>query len=400
MSVFQVKPKEQTKDGRKWMFQVYYKGLDGINKKYRSKKFMTKKEAQEAERQFVLTLDQSINHRDMTFKDLYLAFYEYQSDKVRETTIKTYRDRIKYLELFDKIKLRELNINHFELWKKEINKLPLATSYKNDLFKFVKAILNFGTRWYDFNFAPVYNKMTNFTNPNELKKEMEFFTIDEFQKFISVEDDIVFKPLFETLYYMGLRKGELRGLQWKDIDFYNKMMKIHKQIPSIYSMNNYRLSPLKTQNSNRDLPINDLLINDLKKLYNCQKEYKNFSQEWFVFGNETPIPKDAIRTRKNKNCKLAGVKQIRVHDFRHSCASFLINYSASITLVAKYLGHTKIDETLNTYSHMYQNKLEDIVKLINKSTMQNTNDIETESNIDDTLDSDIENAKEDMGLSL
>lgn len=400
MSVFQVKPKEQTKDGRKWMFQVYYKGLDGINKKYRSKKFMTKKEAQEAERQFVLTLDQSINHRDMTFKDLYLAFYEYQSDKVRETTIKTYRDRIKYLELFDKIKLRELNINHFELWKKEINKLPLATSYKNDLFKFVKAILNFGTRWYDFNFAPVYNKMTNFTNPNELKKEMEFFTIDEFQKFISVEDDIVFKPLFETLYYMGLRKGELRGLQWKDIDFYNKMMKIHKQIPSIYSMNNYRLSPLKTQNSNRDLPINDLLINDLKKLYNCQKEYKNFSQEWFVFGNETPIPKDAIRTRKNKNCKLAGVKQIRVHDFRHSCASFLINYGASITLVAKYLGHTKIDETLNTYSHMYQNKLEDIVKLINKSTMQNTNDIETESNIDDTLDSDIENAKEGMELSL
>ena len=400
MSVFQVKQKEQTKDGRKWMFQVYYKGLDGINKKYRSKKFLTKKEAQEAERQFVLTLDQSINHRDMTFKDLYLAFYEYQSDKVRETTIKTYRDRIKYLELFDKIKLRELNINHFELWKKEINKLPIATSYKNDLFKFVKAILNFGTRWYDFNFAPVYNKMTNFTDPNELKKEMEFFTIDEFHKFISVEDDIVFKPLFETLYYMGLRKGELRGLQWKDIDFNNKMMKIHKQIPSIYSMDNYKISPLKTKNSNRDLPINDLLIYDLKKLYKKQKEYKNFSQEWFVFGNELPIPKDAIRTRKNKNCKLAEVKQIRVHDFRHSCASFLINYGASITLVAKYLGHTKIDETLNTYSHMYQNKLEDIVKLINKSTLQEMNSMEEENYIDESLQYDIEDTKEDIEMSL
>lgn len=400
MSVFQVKPKEQTKDGRKWMFQVYYKGLDGINKKYRSKKFLTKKEAQDAERQFVLTLDQSINHRDMTFKDLYLAFYEYQSDKVRETTMKTYRDRIKYLKLFDKIKLRELNINHFELWKKEISKLPLATSYKNDLFKFIKAILNFGTKWYDFNFAPVYNKMTNFTNPNELKKEMEFFTIDEFNKFISIENDILFKPLFETLYYMGLRKGELRGLQWKDIDFNNKMMKIHKQIPSIYSMENYRLSPLKTKNSNRDLPINDLLINDLKKLYNYQKQYKNFNQEWFVFGNETPIPKDAIRTRKNKNCKLAEVKQIRVHDFRHSCASFLINYGASITLVAKYLGHTKIDETLNTYSHMYQNKLEDIVNLINKSTMQNTTDIESKNSIDDNLDNDIDDSKDDMEISL
>ncbi len=336
----------------------------------------------------------------MTFKDLYLAFYEYQKDKVRETTIKTYRDRIKYLELFDNIKLKELNINHFELWKKEINKLPLATSYKNDLFKFVKAILNFGTKWYDFNFAPVYNKMTNFTNPNELKKEMDFFTIDEFHKFISVEDDIVFKPLFETLYYMGLRKGELRGLQWKDIDFNNKIMKIHKQIPSIYSMDNYKISPLKTKNSNRDLPINDLLIYDLKKLYDKQKEYKNFSQEWFVFGNELPIQKDAIRTRKNKNCKLAKVKQIRIHDFRHSCASFLINYGASITLVAKYLGHTKIDETLNTYSHMYQNKLEDIVKLINKSTLQEINSINEENYIDDSLQSDIEDTKEDIEMSL
>lgn len=351
---------------------------------------MTKKEAQEAERQFLLSLDQTINHRDMTFKDLYLAFYEYQSDKVRESTIKTYRDRIKYLELFDKIKLREMNIKHFELWKKEINKLPLATSYKNDLFKFVKAILNFGTRWYDFNFAPMYNKMTNFTNPNELKKEMEFFTIEEFNKFISVENDILFRPLFETLYYMGLRKGELRGLQWKDIDFNNKMMKIYKQIPSIYSVDNYRLSPLKTKNSNRDLPINDILLEDLEKLYNSQKQYNNFSQEWYVFGNDLPIHKDTIRRRKNANCKEAGVKQIRVHDFRHSCASFLINYGASITLVAKYLGHTKIDETLNTYSHMYQNKLEDIVKLINQNAkrIKEENVIENNS-IDEDLEIDI-----------
>lgn len=70
------------------------------------------------------------------------------------------------------------------------------------------------------------------------------------------------------------------------------------------------------------------------------------------------------------NCKNAGVKQIRVHDFRHSCASLLINNGASITLVAKYLGHTKVDETLNTYSHMYQNKLEDIVNLMNIITFK------------------------------
>ena len=75
-----------------------------------------------------------------------------------------------------------------------------------------------------------------------------------------------------------------------------------------------------------------------------------------------------LRCRKNKDCKLAEVKQIRIHDFRHSCASLLINSGATINVVAKYLRHTKIDETLNTYSHMFKNKLNGIVDTINKLT--------------------------------
>ena len=66
---------------------------------------------------------------------------------------------------------------------------------------------------------------------------------------------------------------------------------------------------------------------------------------------------------------------IRIHDFRHSCASLLIDSGANITLVAKYLGHSKIDETLNTYSHMYQNRLENIVQIIevqNTKLLENT----------------------------
>ena len=65
-----------------------------------------------------------------------------------------------------------------------------------------------------------------------------------------------------------------------------------------------------------------------------------------------------------------GLKQIRLHDFRHSCASLLISRGANITLVGRYLGHTKIDETLNTYSHMFKNKLDDIVGTINRLNNQ------------------------------
>ena len=73
-----------------------------------------------------------------------------------------------------------------------------------------KALMNFDTKWYDINFVKVYNKMTNFTNPNERKKEMAFYTLEEFQRFLSVETDLKFRCAFQTLFYCGLRNGELR----------------------------------------------------------------------------------------------------------------------------------------------------------------------------------------------
>ena len=76
------------------------------------------------------------------------------------------------------------------------------------------------------------------------------------------------------------------------------------------------------------------------------------------------------------------VKDIRIYDFRHSCASLLIDSGANITLVSKYLGHTKIDETLKTYSHMYQNRLDTIVNIIElQNSRLNNNVIETKPTI-------------------
>lgn len=100
-----------------------------------------------------------------------------------------------------------------------MNSKPISTRYKNGVFKYLKAPMNFGTKWYDVNFVKVYNKMTNFTNPNERKKEMLFYTLDEFQKFLSVETNLKFRCAFQTLFYCGLRNSELRGLTLNGIDF-------------------------------------------------------------------------------------------------------------------------------------------------------------------------------------
>ena len=72
-----------------------------------------------------------------------------------------------------------------------------------------------------------------------------------------------------------------------------------------------------------------------------------------------------LKTNKKIYCKNANVKQIWIHDFRHSCASLLINKGASIALVSKYLGHSKITTTLNIYTHMYKSELENVTNLLN-----------------------------------
>lgn len=101
-----------------------------------------------------------------------------------------------------------------------------------------------------------------------------------------------------------------------------------------------------------------------------------------MLGNIDPLAATTLLDRKTKNAFMARVKDIRIHDFRHSCASLLIDSGANITLVAKYLGHTNIDETLNTYSHMYQNRLDTIVNIIElQNSRLNNNVIETKPTI-------------------
>ena len=199
---------------------------------------------------------------------------------------------------------------------------------------------------------------------------MDFYTLEEFKRFISNEDNLKFKCLYETLYYCGLRRGEARALTWNDINFEDKELRVNKNIVQLEGENShkYMVTTSKTKSSIRTIPIAETLLNDFKRLLEQDKKTYGFKKSWYVFGTDIPITNSRLRDRKNQLCQKANLKQIRIHDFRHSCASLLINNGANITMVAKYLGHTKINETLNTYSHMFKNKLNDIVNTINKRT--------------------------------
>ena len=147
-------------------------------------------------------------------------------------------------------------------------RLNIFLRYKNDIYKFLKSILNFGVKWHNLNFQAVYNKMTKFQDPNESRKKMSYYTYDKFKKFISYEEDLRWKCVFEILYYCGLRKGELKGLTWKDIYFNKKVLSVNKQITQRNNRVKFEFSDTKTRDSRRIVPM----LNDLKILYEQDKK--------------------------------------------------------------------------------------------------------------------------------
>ena len=159
--------------------------------------------------------------------------------------------------------------------------------------------------WYDFNLNKVYAKMTKFSNSSDIPKEMMYFTYDEWKQFISVETELQKKVMFEILYYCGLRKGELRGLTWRNIDLVNKTLSIKKQITDRGgSVKEFQFSTPKTKSSIRTLKMPEVLTNDLKMLKNEAKNIVGFNEKFFVSGDAFPVSSNALADHKNENCKL------------------------------------------------------------------------------------------------
>ena len=355
--------KYKRKNG-KYYFRTYYTSLTGERKQYTSKDFNTKKERDEAEAEFILQKT-DVKYNKLTFKELSQSYLSFQKDKVKISSYYAIEKTLKYLKSLNNIKLEEITLSQYNHWKDEINKLNISTRTKNNIYRQLRSILNYGIKYYDLK-IPIINKMTNFSSPDELKKEMLFFDYEEFKRFIENEDNLMWNTFFKILYFCGLRKGEAKALTWKDIDFNKHTISINKSIISKIKGQNWLISTPKTKGSIRTIQYPKQVEDGLKALYNEAIRYKDFNKNRFVFGYIEPLKDTTIAKRRDKLCDKADLKRIRIHDFRHSTASLLINQQASITLIAKYLGHTDIATTLNTYSHMFENEYDILMEKINK----------------------------------
>lgn len=356
--------KKQLKSGIKYSYTLRYKDIYGNTKQYTSKGYDTKKEAELEEAKFRIKIqEKKVSFNNITFDDVFKEYIEYKSKSVKVQTLNKIKDLYKHFEPIKNIKVNDLELNTYNKFTLYIEQKGNTVNWNNKVLNLLRSLINYSHKYYNTS-DTILAFIENYKEVNPFKKEMQFFTYEEFQKFISVIEEFEYKTFFEVLYYLGLRQGEACSLTWSDIDFNKKEVSINKTITTKLRGQLYTISSPKTKKSNRILPIPKKLLESLKIMKLNAKKKKYFKESWFVFGDELPFRETTIQVRKNKYCKLAGVKQIRIHDFRHSCASFLIQNGASIVLVSKYLGHSKISITLDTYTHLYENELKKVSNLI------------------------------------
>lgn len=370
MPVYHEKNKKRwTKDGRSYYFKCYYTDVYGIKKPYKSKMYKLSKEAKEAEREFLSKNDREDDKSsNISFLDVYSEWLSYKRKKVKSTTFYSVVKRSEFhiVPVFSKYKLHSIKFNLINQWITHITNLNITTGHKNTLIRTLKEILIYAMNNYDYS-PKIVEKIQLFKIEDVIKKataETNFWTLEDFNTFIKSVDNNFYFIVFNFLYYTGLRSGEMIALTWEDIDFKRKQVRVNKTFTNKVLEDTYKITTPKTTNSIRYVDLDDDLVKLLENHKKHEEKIYNFKTNWYVFGNVKYLPPTTLRRYLNKYIKLAKVKRITLHGFRHSHVSLLINLGCDSRDVAERIGDT-IQMVERTYYHMFPTKKKETINLLN-----------------------------------
>lgn len=335
----------------KWFAKFYYTNWQGIKKQKWKRGFATKKEALGFERDF---LEKQSANPDMTFQNLYEIYMEDMAARLKQSTLLTKKAVLQthILPFFGSKPINEIKASDVRRWQAKLMSSPnnYSQTYLKKINTELNSIINYAKRFYDLNTNPCGKAGTIGKAKAE---EMDYWTYNEYIAFREgVKDKSLSYICFEVLYWTGMREGELLALSPADIDLDNKTISINRTYQRIEGKDVFT-SP-KTRKSKRKIPIPDFLCQELSDY--IQSRYMLDADERLF-----PVTKSYHSHEMIRGCKNTGVKKIRIHDIRHSHASLLINQGCDALMLADRLGHEKVSTTLNTYSHLFPHKQQELV---------------------------------------
>ena len=176
-------------------------------------------------------------------------------------------------------------------------------------------------------------------------QEMQTIPAEQLQAFLQEAKATGVYEMYYIELATGLRRGELLGLKWQDIDWKNGVIKVRRQVARVDGQ--IKEAPLKTKNSYRTVTISQQAIEVLK-------EQKKKTNDTYVFPspNGGPISPDSVNNMLKRVLERAGIPKIRFHDLRHTFATIALQNGVDIKTVSGMLGHFSAGFTLDTYAHV------------------------------------------------
>lgn len=356
----------KNKKGFTWSFTLDL-GRDhatGKRKQITRRGFETKKEAELAANQMTIEINNEtfVHEKETLFKDFIIDYLTIIAQPaVKPSTFYGYKTVVekRLIPTFGHMKIKNFTPKLISSYYTDLLKEGLTEEFIRYIHSILKMAAKTAIDWKyiknDF--------MLNVKAPSRQKKSVNTWSIDECNKFLNrmrEQKEHIFMMYYLAIY-TGMRRGELLGLKWDNIDFEKRRIYVEHSLYYISGQGLVLQSP-KTISGKRNISITDEAIAELqsyklKKQEQLLKVGMKLSGEHFVvstFGGE-PVNPNTVHKQFLYDIKLAGVKRIRFHDLRHTHATIMLEIGENSKVVSERLGHSNVSITLDKYSHVTPN---------------------------------------------
>lgn len=295
-------------------------------------------------------------------------FAEYAKTNLRHTTYSyLYHQRLRIYKALghlrmDKITMRQIQAFINSLSREganEVNGKPLSPKSVRHNLNLISNIFGYAVKMGIVSDNPC----KNVTVPKNQPKEKEIYTPEEANRILMLLNDepLKYRAFFNLAIYSGFRRGELLGLEWKDIDFENNIISVRRT--SCYTPDRgVYTDTTKTRLSQRTLKFPQEVMDLLKQLREEQdEEALKWGDKWvesdrlFIKENGEPQHPNTTYEWLKRFCKKNGIPFHGLHSFRHLFCSLLVNQGVDIVTVSGALGHSNVTTTSNIYCHILEN---------------------------------------------
>lgn len=341
---------KQRSDGR-------YVATTVINGKRKYFYGATEREALMSKEEF---LKQSINCEyydgDLTITAWASKWLEIKAKNIAPTTYASYKRMIKtyIIPKIGFIKLAKLNINHIRTLINDCADQGLSTRIQGYIYTLINSMLKQAV------LDEIINKnvASKMKKPKLIKKKKMITLIQkEIKAFIKQIESEELKILFKLAFATGLRRSEILGLRWSDINTRNNTISVAQTVVKVDGR--IIISPTtKTASSRRTITIDDITMNELKKQRVLVQSRRVKEFRWInndlVFPNRIgkPLNPDSLTFYCRKYAAAIGKKGFTFHCIRHTHATSLLEQGVNFKVVQVRLGHSSFKETMDTYSHV------------------------------------------------